>query len=104
MKGEVIMKISLFCSGGFSTSLLAKKMQKAYEEKGITDNVIEAFDFAMIDEVEEDVDIIMIGPQISWAYDQVKEKYPDKKVILLTMAEFGSMNGNKIIEKLENEL
>ena len=97
------MKISLFCSGGFSTSLLAKKMKQAYEAKGVMENTVEAFDFAMIDDVEDDVEVIIIGPQISWAFDQVKVKYPNKKVILLSMAEFGSMDGNKIIDTLEAE-
>lgn len=98
------MKIALFCNGGFSTSLVANKMKKAYIEKGIEDNEVEAYDFAMVDEVGESVDIIILGPQISWAYDQVKEQFPSKKVILLTIQEFGAMDGNKVIERIEQEL
>lgn len=98
------MKIALFCSGGFSTSLVAKKMMAAYGERGVDDVTVDAYDFAMIDEVGENVDVIVLGPQISWAYDQVKEDYPNKKVILLTLMEFGSMDGNKVIDRIEQEL
>lgn len=98
------MNIFLFCNAGMSTSLVASKMNKAYKEIGKADVEVEAFDFSMLQEVAEEADIIILGPQISWALNEVKEDYPDKKVILLTMAEFGCMDGKIIIDRIEKEL
>lgn len=98
------MNIYLFCNAGMSTSLVASKLKKAYAEKGVTDVEVEAFDFSMLQDVVDEADVLIIGPQISWAYDEVKNDYPEKKVILLTMSEFGSMNGNVILERVEKEL
>lgn len=97
------MKIALFCSGGMSTSLVGSKMQKAYDAKGVKNVTVEAYDFAMIDEIGHEVDVIIIAPQIAWAFEQVKAAHPDKKVVDLTMAEFGAMDGVSIIKRLENE-
>lgn len=98
------MNIYLFCNAGMSTSLVGSKLKKAYHENGRTDIEVEAFDFSMLQDVAEEADVLIIGPQIAWAYEDVKNDYPDKKVILLTMAEFGSMNGQVIMEKIEKEL
>lgn len=102
-EGILKMKIALFCSGGMSTSLVGSKMQKAYEAMGKNNVEVEAYDFAMIDEIGDKVDVIIIAPQISWAFDQVKSAHPNKKIISLTMAEFGAMDGVSIIERLNNE-
>ena len=57
----------------------------------------------MIDELGDELDVILIAPQISWAYDQVVEQHPNTKVIALSMAEFGQMNGQTIVDKLDKE-
>lgn len=57
------LKIAIFCSGGFSTSLIGSKMQKVYDEKG-EDVKVDAYDFGMVDEVGDDVDVILLAPQI----------------------------------------
>ena len=98
------MKVSLFCSGGFSTSLLASKMLEAYKQRGREDVQVEAYDFGSLDSVIEDTDVVLLGPQISWAKSQVEEDYPDKKIILMTIKEFGSMNGELIVNRIEQEL
>lgn len=94
--------IYLFCSGGMSTSLVASKMQKVYDEQK-KEVKVEAYDFGMIDEVGNSADIILIAPQISWAFDQVKNQFPDTNVISLTMQEFGSMDGNILVNRLSQE-
>lgn len=97
------MKLAIFCSGGFSSSLAGKNIEKGYQNKGKSDVEVEAYDFAMIDDVDTDVSGIILAPQISWAEDQVRNEYPDKKVVVLTMTEFGRMNGDVIVERLISE-
>ncbi|WP_034538229.1 PTS sugar transporter subunit IIB [Lactobacillus psittaci] len=96
------LKVALFCSGGMSSSLVGSKLQKVYtkEDKDIK---VDAYDFGMLDEVGSKLDVIIIAPQISWAYDQVKKDYPNAKVIKLTMQEFGSMSGEVVAKRLEKE-
>ncbi|WKF85232.1 PTS sugar transporter subunit IIB [Lacticaseibacillus pantheris] len=96
------LKIALFCSGGMSSSLAGKRLQQEYDKIG-KDVDVEAYDFGMIDEIGGDVDVIMIAPQISWATDQVKEEFPDTKVITLSIAQFGSMDGEVLAKVLEDE-
>lgn len=103
LNGVLKMKISLFCNAGMSTSLVASKLKKAYLERGITYD-IEAYDFSALQEEADETDVIILGPQIAWAFDDVKNDYPDKKVIQLTMVEFGSMDGEKVLERVEKEL
>lgn len=97
------MKIYLFCSGGFSTSLMANKIKDAYEAKGRNDVEVNAMDFGSLESVVDEADIILLAPQIGWAKEQVEEDYPDKKTILLTIKEFGSMDGDMIIDRIEQE-
>lgn len=95
------MKIYLFCSGGFSTSLLANKMMEAYKARGQENVQVDAMDFGSLESVIDEADIILLAPQIGWAKEQVEEDYPEKKVFLLTVQEFGSMNGDLIIDRIE---
>ena len=104
IKGGANMNIYLFCNAGMSTSLVGSKLKKSYHEIGRTEVEVEAFDFSMLQDVVEEADVIIIGPQIAWAYEDVKRDYPHKKVILLTMAEFGSMNGQVVLERIEKEI
>lgn len=95
------MKIYLFCSGGFSTSLLANKMMEAYKARGQENVQVDTMDFGSLESVIDEADIILLAPQIGWAKEQVEEDYPEKKVFLLTVQEFGSMNGDLIIDRIE---
>ncbi|WPC18317.1 transcription antiterminator [Pediococcus inopinatus] len=96
------LKIALFCSGGMSSSLAGANMQKVFdkEEKDVQ---VDAYDLGMVDEIGDEVDVIMLAPQISWDYDAVKKSFPEKKVIKLTMQEFGSMSGQVLIDRLTKE-
>lgn len=97
------MKISLFCNAGMSTSLVGSKLKKSFESVG-KNYEVEAYDFSNLDVEAEDTDIIILGPQIAWAYEDVVAKFPSKKVIQLNMQEFGSMNGDIVRERVEQEI
>lgn len=96
------VKIAFFCSGGMSSSLEGKRLQEVYS-KAEKDINVEAYDFGMMDDVADDADVIILAPQISWSYDDVVKKYPQKKIIKLSISEFGSMNGQIIADRLEKE-
>ena len=98
------MNIYLFCNAGMSTSMVASMAQQSFATKGRTDIVLEAFDMSMLPDVIDEADMVVLGPQIAWQLEKIQKEYPEKKVVLLTMQEFGSMNGDVISARLEKEM
>ena len=66
------MKILLACAGGMSTSILMKKMEKYCAEKG-EELVIAAIGKGEVETEWHKYDCVLIGPQISFALDEIKE-------------------------------
>ncbi|MCW6679153.1 PTS sugar transporter subunit IIB [Anaerococcus sp. NML200574] len=67
------MNILLVCAGGMSTSILMKKMEKFWAEKGVDLN-IKAVGVSAYEENAKDFDVILMGPQVRYKLDEVKEK------------------------------
>ena len=55
------MKILLICAAGMSTSILMKKMEQYTNDQGIDLDI------------KADYDVILLGPQVSYKLDSVKE-------------------------------
>lgn len=72
------MNIYLFCSGGFSTSLLAQNMKNEFKNQGYDDIEVAAYDYGSLDDVVEEADLILLAPQIAWVKSDVEEEYPEK--------------------------
>lgn len=85
-------RIYLFCSAGMSTSLLVTKMRKAAEEVNLP-VYIEAFSIAKLDEKGPEADCILLGPQVRYEFDKVKERYSDRPVGVLDSNAYGMMDG-----------
>ncbi|WP_312948363.1 hypothetical protein [Superficieibacter sp.] len=97
------MNISLFCNSGMSTSMMASKLKAAYKAAGI-DHQVEAYDYSSLPDVAEETQIIILGPQIAWALEDVQRDYPDKIVFTLGIQEFGSMNGELLKNRIDGLL
>ncbi len=85
-------KIVLFCAGGMSTSLLVNKMKAAAAAKG-KDYSIEAHGLGSVDEYGPDADCILLGPQVRYALNQLKQKFPGKPIDGIDMRVYGTMDG-----------
>ena len=90
--------IILACAAGMSTSLLVNKMKKAAAEQN-TDVHIEAVPVKAFDGYTGDTDVLLLGPQVRYMYDEVKSKYEPKgiKVAVIDMVDYGMMNGEKVL-------
>ena len=106
MAKETIM---LVCSAGMSTSLLVTKMEKAAEEKAIDADIF-AVSASEADNIleEKNVDVLLLGPQVRFMKAQFEQKVAPKgiKLDVINMADYGMMNGEKVLaqaEKLMNE-
>ncbi|MEX3021298.1 PTS sugar transporter subunit IIB [Kluyvera sp. STS39-E] len=95
------MNISIFCNSGMSTSMMAKKLHEAYINVGCQHN-IKAYDFSSLQDIAPESDVIILGPQIAWAQEDVVRDYPDKYVIVLGIQEFGGMNGEALKIRIDS--
>jgi len=89
-------KITLVCAGGFSTSLLVTKMEQAAKAKGV-EVLIRATAESKFKSFENDTDVLLLGPQVSYLVDELKVKYKDIKVGVIDSIDYGMMNGEKVL-------
>lgn len=91
-------KIMLVCCGGMSTSLMVTKMKN--RAKTLSDE-IEIFALAECDALRmiSQVDVIMLGPQVSYALSdfQDKAKPHSVPVKVIDTVDYGRMNGEKVL-------
>ncbi|WP_412989552.1 PTS sugar transporter subunit IIB [Pediococcus siamensis] len=66
------MKILLVCAGGMSTSILMKKLEK-YSDENNLGATIKAVGLAAYEDVYQNFDVILMGPQVSYRMNEVKE-------------------------------
>lgn len=93
-----MIHILLCCSAGMSTSMLVKKMKLAAEEAGI-DAEIWAIPQADLPEQKEKADVVLLGPQIRYALQDIqKEVGEGKPVEVIELIDYGTMNGKKVLE------
>lgn len=89
-------KITLVCAGGFSTSLLVTKMEQSAKTKGL-EVVIRATAQSKFKEFENDTDVLLLGPQVSYLLDELTDKYKEIKVGVIESIDYGMMNGEKVL-------
>lgn len=97
------VRIMLACAAGMSTSLLVTKMQNAAKEKGI-DAEIYALSVGeasvKIDDKPEELDIVLLGPQVKYMKNDFAKKVEGKSIKLdvINMMDYGMMNGEKVLD------
>lgn len=101
--GEIKMKkILLVCSAGMSTSMLVKKMQETADKEN-KDYEIEALALSEAESKIDEVDVILLGPQVRFQKAQV-EKIADGKVPIdvIGMQQYGMMDGEGVLKHAES--
>lgn len=94
-------RIMLVCSSGSSTSLLVKKMQEAAKKKGLKDVDIFATSQADAKNHYDNLDVLLLGPQVRYLYNELKKTLAGKKLILdiINSRDYGMMNGEAVLEQ-----
>lgn len=89
----------LVCSAGMSTSLLVTKMEKAAAKKE------EEFEIFAVAEAEaskhfDEVDILLLGPQVRFLKSKLEKQLEGKNVPVrvIESIDYGMMNGEKVLE------
>lgn len=99
------LKIILACSAGMSTSMLVEKMKAEAASKSIDTDII-ALSSTEVEEYVEgnDIDVLLLGPQVKYLENRLKEQYEDKDFPIATVdsRDYGMMNGEKVLEQAIN--
>ena len=66
------MKILLVCAGGMSTGILMKKMEAYWADQNEKLDIF-AVGMSEYEEVYKGYDIVLVGPQIGYRAEQIKE-------------------------------
>lgn len=91
--------IVLLCTLGMSTSLLVSKMRKSAKDLGIDCSIVAVGEYE-IKKIEEEVDVIMLGPQVRYLYNILKKKInKDIPIGLINSSDYGTMNGEKVLKQ-----
>ena len=95
-------QILLVCSAGMSTSLLVTKMEGAAKDAGY-DAKIFALPFSDAPRVLEDVDVILLGPQVRFQKNTIEKAMEvagvSKPCDVIDMKDYGMMNGEAVYKK-----
>lgn len=89
-------KIVLVCAQGMSTGMLMNKMKEA-AKKTDYECTIEAYAVSQAKTKAEDADVILVGPQVRYELDNVKNMFPNKPVEVINMADYGRLNGAGVL-------
>lgn len=94
--------IMLVCAAGMSTSMLVTKMQNAAKEKGLKAEIF-AVAASEADKklASQTIDVVLLGPQVRFMAKQFQEKLEPLKIPVeaINMADYGMMNGAKVLEQ-----
>mgnify|MGYP000905322849 CR=1 FL=1 len=93
-----MIKIYLFCSAGMSTSLMVTKMREAATQRKL-DVVVDAYPEAEIGKHLDDADVILLGPQIRYAFKRDQKLCESKNIpiAIINSIDYGMMNGEKVL-------
>lgn len=91
-------KILLVCSAGASTSMLADKMQKEADARGLEATVLAVAEQQASAE-GADADVILIGPQMRFKVQAIKDMFPGKPVSDIDMRAYGMMDAKAVLDK-----
>lgn len=92
-------RILLVCSEGMSTSFITMKMNEIAKEKQIDVFVYAKSESSIEDELNQ-VDCILLGPQISYLEQKIKERVNGEvPVESISVLDFGRMNALAILKQ-----
>ena len=97
------MKLLLICAGGYSTSMLVKKLEKYAAENGVTPFVCEAHATTELAEIKDQFEVCLYGPQVSNRAAWIKEMLgPDYPVAKIEPADYAIGNAKNIFALIDS--
>ncbi|MHB9146255.1 MAG: PTS sugar transporter subunit IIB [Symbiobacteriia bacterium] len=99
MTEERRVQVVLACVGGMSTSMLVKRMRDEAARRGLPYDII-AIPTATVDEWADRADVLLLGPQVKWQMERIKQQVGDKGFPIADIPPmmYGAMQGDKAID------
>lgn len=98
------MKILLMCYGGLSTGLMKVRLEEQAKLHGYEDVVVDATAISEVENDLKDYDVYLLGPQVRYAYDDIKAMAKDRLVIAIQASDFGLMRADNVWKEIEKGL
>jgi PTS system cellobiose-specific IIB component len=83
--------------GGFSSSMLVQKMEESAKKQNL-ELEIRAMSEGNFKKHADQTDIVLLGPQVSFIEQQIKDRYKNLKVAVISSVDYGTMNGEKVLK------
>lgn len=97
------MKILLVCNAGMSTGIMKMKLEQEAKARGLEASV-DAIPMVELGDNLEGTSIILLGPQIRFALDDIKKQAEGIPVMAIATQDFGMMNAKKVLDEALKEL
>lgn len=97
------MNIVLVCNAGMSTGIMKMKLEEQLKNRDMPGKV-EAVPMTELDDHLEGTDIVLLGPQIRFALNQITQKAAPRPVLAISPQDFGMMNAAHVMEEIEKVL
>lgn len=88
--------IVLLCAQGMSTGMLMNKMREAASKQGY-ECTVEAHPVSQAKAIAGTADCILIGPQVRYELDGVRQQCTGVPVDVVDMVAYGRLDGAKVI-------
>ena len=95
--------VKLLCADGTSTQILAQKVQETADNLGLEMDV-KAASVSGSDDACKDADLLLLTPQVAFKLDVVKMTFPDKKIDVIDVNAFATLDTQTIIAQINKEL
>lgn len=94
-------RIILVCAAGMSTSMMVTRMNEAAAKLGLK-VIIKAIPEGILRDYENEMDILLLGPQVGFMLKRLKDTYEPKgiSVFVIDSIDYGTMNGEKVLKKV----
>lgn len=92
-------KIFLCCAAGMSTSMLVERMKQSAASRDIAVEIT-AVPVSEFDQIIEEADVILLGPQVKFQLQRLSTIAAPKgvPVAVIDMMQYGSMQGDKVLD------
>lgn len=99
------MKVLLVCAGGMSTSIIMKKMRDYARTNDIDDFEVQATGVGSFRDVIDAFDVVLLGPQISYRFDEIAGGAGSKKPVgVIAPTDYALGNCQAIFKQVESLL
>lgn len=92
-------KIFLCCGAGMSSGFLAQSMRKSAKKRKVM-ATIEAASQSDVDSYIDDMDLLLVGPHMSYVFDELRNKAEScgKKMTVIPEEIYGNIDGEALLD------